>query len=62
MRPGKQGAWVTFMEKKIILFQVWKGMAILGSFVGDEDPKAYVWIRRIAKRAPDDQECWWKLT
>lgn len=48
IQPGKMEAWVRLMEEEIIPFQVSKGMVILGSFVGERDPDAYVWIRRFA--------------
>ena len=35
------------METEIIPFQVSQGMAIVGSFVAEEDPDLYVWIRRF---------------
>ena len=47
MRPGQREAWVKCMEEEIIPFQVSKGMVICGSFVGEEDPDLYVWIRRF---------------
>ena len=47
VRPGQQAAWVKCMEEEIIPFQVKMGMVILGSFVGEEDPSVYVWIRRF---------------
>jgi hypothetical protein len=47
IRPGQQAAWVKCMEEEIIPFQVKMGMAILGSFVGEEDQSVYVWIRRF---------------
>ena len=46
-KPGQRDAWVKYMEEVIIPFQVSKGMVILGSFVGDEDPNAYYWMRRF---------------
>ena len=51
MRPGQEQNWVKFMEEEIIPFQVKQGMVILGSFVGQEDPGLYVWIRRFADEA-----------
>ena len=48
IRPGFQDAWVRLMEDEIIPFQVAQGMVILGSFVGEDDESAYVWIRRFA--------------
>jgi hypothetical protein len=47
VRPGMQEKWVKCMEEEIIPFQVKMGMVILGSFVGEEDPSVYVWIRRF---------------
>ena len=47
MRPGQRDAWVKCMEEQIIPFQVSKGMVICGSFVGEEDPDLYFWIRRF---------------
>ena len=52
MRPGQREQWVRYMEEVIIPFQVSRGMVIVGSFVGDEDPELYVWIRRFE----DDQQ------
>ena len=45
--PGQRDNWVKFMEEVIIPFQVSKGMVVVGSFVAEEDPDAYVWIRRF---------------
>jgi hypothetical protein len=47
IRPGQQEKWVKCMEEEIIPFQVKMGMVILGSFVGEDDPSVYVWIRRF---------------
>ena len=47
VRPGQQEPWVKCMEEEIIPFQVKMGMVILGSFVGEDDPSVYVWIRRF---------------
>lgn len=47
VRPGRRDDWVRFMEEVIIPFQVGKGMVIVGSFVAEEDPDLYVWIRRF---------------
>lgn len=45
--PGNRAALVTMMENEVIPFQVGKGMVILGSFEGEDDADAYVWIRRF---------------
>ena len=47
VRPGKMDEWVKIMAEEIIPFQVSKGMVVVGSFTADEDPDAYVWIRRF---------------
>jgi hypothetical protein len=49
--PGQRDRWVKFMEEVLIPFQVSKGMVIAGSFVGEEDPDLYVWIRRFENEA-----------
>ncbi len=46
--PGQRDRWVEMMETEIIPFQVSKGMAIVGSFVAEENPDIYIWIRRFA--------------
>lgn len=45
--PGQRDAWVQYMEEEIIPFQVSKGMVIVGSFVDEQDPNRYVWMRRF---------------
>jgi hypothetical protein len=45
--PGQREHWVKMMEEKIIPFQISKGMVIIGSFVGEDQPDLYVWIRRF---------------
>jgi len=49
--PGQRDRWVQFMEEEIIPFQVSRGMVIVGSFVAEEEPDLYVWIRRFADEA-----------
>jgi hypothetical protein len=46
-KPGQRDNWVKYMEEVVIPFQVAKGMVILGSFAGEDDPNAYVWLRRF---------------
>ena len=50
-QPGKRDELVAMMENEIIPFQNAKGMVIVGSFIDEENPDAYVWIRRF-----DDEE------
>jgi len=47
MLPGKRDEWVSLMEERIIPGQTAAGAVIIGSFVGQEDQDAYVWIRRF---------------
>jgi hypothetical protein len=47
MKPGQRERWVKWMEEKIIPYQVSLGVTILGSFISDEDPDLYVWLRRF---------------
>jgi len=51
VRPDKMDAWVRIMEEEIIPFQVSKGMVICGSFRGETDDSAYVWLRRFESEA-----------
>ena len=48
LKPGQRERWVKWMEEKIIPYQESLGVAVLGSFVAEEDPDVYVWIRRFA--------------
>ena len=45
--PGQMDNWQKLFEEEILPFQVAKGMVILGSFRGEEDPETWVWIRRF---------------
>ena len=45
--PGQRDTWVKYMEEEIIPFQVLKGMVVVGSFVDEQDPNRYVWMRRF---------------
>jgi len=49
--PGQRDAWVKLMETRIIPFQTEQGMQIVGSFVDEQDPDVYVWIRRFESEA-----------
>jgi hypothetical protein len=51
VRPGKMDEWVKIMEEEIIPFQVSKGMVICGSFRGETDDSAYIWMRRFNSEA-----------
>jgi hypothetical protein len=44
---GKREEWVKLMEEEIIPFQISKGMVVVGSFVAEQEPDLYVWMRRF---------------
>ena len=46
-QPGQHENWGKYMEEAITPFQISKGMAIVGSFVGEEEEVLYVWIGRF---------------
>ena len=46
-RPGRREEWVRYMEDTIIPFQESHGMSVTASFIDEEQPDAYVWIRRF---------------
>jgi hypothetical protein len=50
-QPGKRDTLVRLMEEQIIPMQVQAGMVILGSFVGEDSPDNYVWLRRFENEA-----------
>ena len=47
IKDGKRDEWVKYMEEVIIPFQISKGMVVVGSFIGEQEPDLYVWIRRF---------------
>lgn len=47
LKPGQRERWVKWMEEKIIPYQVGMGVVVVGSFIAEEDPDVYVWIRRF---------------
>jgi len=49
--PGRRDEWVRYMEDVVIPYQQSKGMTVTASFVDDEDPDGYVWIRRFDDEA-----------
>jgi quinol monooxygenase YgiN len=46
-QPGRRADLVRIMEEEIIPFQASKGVVIVGSFIDEEKPDTYVWIRRF---------------
>lgn len=47
-QPGRRDEWVRYMEGVVIPFMVAKGMDVTASFIDEEDPDGYLWIRRFA--------------
>ncbi len=47
IKDGRRDEWVRFMEEEIIPFQISKGMVVVGSFVAEQEPDLFVWIRRF---------------
>ena len=47
IKAGKMTAWLEFMEREIIPFQIAKGMVITGSYRGETDDSVYIWTRRF---------------
>jgi hypothetical protein len=46
-KEGRRPEWITVMESRIIPFQIAQGMTVVGSFVAEDDPDVYIWIRRF---------------
>ena len=46
-RPGKRDEWARYMDETVIPFQISRGVVVVASFVDEEDPDHYVWIRRF---------------
>lgn len=50
-KPGRRDEWVGYMENVVLPFQTRMGMTVIASFVDEEDPDGYVWIRRFESEA-----------
>ena len=55
IKDGKRDQWVRFMEDEIIPFQISKGMVVCGTFIDQENPEVYVWIRRFEDEADKER-------
>ncbi|WP_433679187.1 NIPSNAP family protein [Nocardia sp. CA-119907] len=51
VQPGRRDEWVRYMAEAIIPFQVSKGVSVTATFITDDDPDGYVWIRRFDDEA-----------
>ena len=47
IKDGAMAEWISFMEDRIVPFIVSKGMVVTAMFESDEDPNAFIWIRRF---------------
>ncbi|WP_329586091.1 NIPSNAP family protein [Kitasatospora sp. NBC_01250] len=54
-RPGRREEWVRYMEDVVIPFQAAGGMDITASFIDEEDPDGYIWIRRFEDEAQREE-------
>lgn len=47
IEPGRRDEWLQLMESKIVPFQRSQGMDIVGTFLDEQDPDVFVWMRRF---------------
>ncbi len=45
--PGQRDRWIRYMDDRIIPYMTRNGMTVVGSFVSNDDPDLYFWIRRF---------------
>jgi quinol monooxygenase YgiN len=50
-KPGKRDEWAAYMDGTVMPYQVSKGMVVVATFIDEEDPDHYVWIRRFEDEA-----------
>ncbi len=50
-KPGKRDEWAAYMDETVMPYQVSKGMVVVATFIDEEDPDHYVWIRRFEDEA-----------
>lgn len=55
-RSGCRDDWVRYMENVVIPFQARQGVSVVASFIDEEDPDGYVWIRRFDDEAQRAQQ------
>lgn len=54
-QPGRRDELVAYMQDVIIPFQTAQGMDVTGSFVDEQDPDAYIWMRRFESEAQREE-------
>jgi len=47
IKPDSMPEWLNIMRDTVIPFQVSKGAKVVACFVSEDDPNAFVWIRRF---------------
>ena len=45
--PGKRDEFVKLMEEEVVPFQVSKWMVFVASFLDEQNPDKYIWMRRF---------------
>lgn len=55
-QPGQRDALVSMMETEIIPLQMQMGIAVVGSFVAEDDPDHFIWMRRFDSEAHREQQ------
>lgn len=45
--PGKREEFIKLMEEEVVPFQVSKGMVFVASFIDEQNPDKYIWMRRF---------------
>ncbi|MGM7678627.1 NIPSNAP family protein [Microbacterium sp. A94] len=43
--PGRRSDWIRFMEEAVLPLHAAAGVAVLGTFMDEDDDDVYVWIR-----------------
>jgi hypothetical protein len=55
-QPGRRDDLVVMMETEIIPLQTRHGIAVVGSFVAEDDPDHFIWMRRFDSEAHRAQQ------
>ncbi|MEP1206146.1 MAG: NIPSNAP family protein [Rhizobiaceae bacterium] len=55
IKEGGMAEWLPFMEHKIVPFIVSKGMVVTALFESEDDPNAFIWIRRFDSEEHRDE-------
>ncbi|MBN19058.1 MAG: NIPSNAP family containing protein [Chloroflexi bacterium] len=57
IQNGQKDAWINYMDKVIMPFQISKGMVITGTFTSksDKGEELYIWLRRFNNQEEKEQ-------